>query len=536
MVEGGDTVLVHRHTGGVATPVIASVGIADPDTPISPAVDDDPRTRRALAPAPTDLTPDTPREGDTLSHTTTTRSPRHRCVLAALAATALALVSPAVLAPEPAAAGTYEVKTCDDGAGSSEGWEIREGNSNMAASKSCPSNGDQRRGLYVRTTDTSVSTGQVSIRFDAPRDTRLRELKATLRVANKDADRGGFGVGVQDQNRSRRFGCEADRCVGNVPGGGPGGRRETIDLGAASFVEVFVSCQASGTFCRFNGSGSDVYAALYGATVVVEDGTDPDLKVRGGSLAAGANPVQKRTADVVFDATDNTGIRSARLLVDGNEVAFDRYSYDETKPVPAENRSNGRLAVDTRELSDGPHTAQLVVVDSAGNEQSHEKSIIVDNGTRQGGNGGGSRDADSPRGGSGGGGGGGGGGGSGGGSSGTGGGPAIGASPLGLDSVSFATSRAVARNGSSVLFTGQVLDGGLPAANALVAVQARVGRRWVTFKIVRTDAFGNFASRYRFKRTRRSTRYQFRAHVAAQASLTTVDSTPRIVTVSPRRR
>jgi hypothetical protein len=178
-----------------------------------------------------------------------------------------------------------------------------------------------------------------------------------------------------------------------------------------------------------------------------------------------------------------------------------------------------------------------VVVDSAGNEQSHEKSIIVDNGTRQGGNGGGSEDADSPRGGSSGGGSGGGSGGSsGGGSSDTGGGPAIGASPPGLDSVSFATSRAVVRNGSSVLFTGQVLDGGLPAANALVAVQARVGRRWVTFKIVRTDAFGNFASRYRFKRTRRSTRYQFRAHVAAQATLTTVDSTPRIVTVSPRRR
>jgi hypothetical protein len=99
--------------------------------------------------------------------------------------------------------------------------------------------------------------------------------------------------------------------------------------------------------------------------------------------------------------------------------------------------------------------------------------------------------------------------------------------------VSLATSRRLVRNGRSVLFTGRVLDGGRPAGNALVAVQAKVGRKWVTFKIVRTDALGNFASRYRFKRTQRSTRYQFRAHVAAQGTLSTVDSLSRLVRVSP---
>lgn len=81
-----------------------------------------------------------------------------------------------------------------------------------------------------------------------------------------------------------------------------------------------------------------------------------------------------------------------------------------------------------------------------------------------------------------------------------------------------------------------MLDGGLPAANALVAIQARVGKKWVTFKIVRTDALGNFASRYRFKRTRGSKRFQFRAHVAAQGTLSTVDSLARFVRVSPRAR
>ena len=445
---------------------------------------------------------------------------------------ATAVVIAGLASPEIAGAGTYEVKACDDApGGSSNGWEVFQGNGGMAASKICPSNGDQRRGLYTRTTDTDVSGGEVSIRFEAPDDTRLRELRATLRINTKGAEPGTFGVGIQDDRRNLRFGCEAGRCTRNVPGNGPGGGRETISLDGAASVEVFTRCTASND-CSFSGSDNDIFAAVYGATVVIEDETAPELNAKGGSLAPGANPVQKGIADVVFDASDNTGIKSARLLVDGNEVDSDTYAYDETEPVPAENQSDRRLVIDTRRLSEGPHTAQLVVADSGGNEESYEKSIIVDNQADQSGDGGGGGDGDSRGdGGSNGGGGSGGGGGSN--SNGSGSGPGIVGPPVGLDTVSLATSRRLVRNGRSVLFTGRVLDGGRPAGNALVADQAKVGRRWVTFKIVRTDALGNFTSRYRFKRTRRSTRYQFRAHVAAQGTLSTVDSLSRIVRVSP---
>ena len=78
----------------------------------------------------------------------------------------------------------------------------------MAASKSCPSNGDQRRGLYTRTTDTKVSGGEVAIRFAAPEDTSLRDLKATLRINTKGADEGTFGVGIQDDRKNLRFSHE----------------------------------------------------------------------------------------------------------------------------------------------------------------------------------------------------------------------------------------------------------------------------------------------------------------------------------------
>lgn len=462
---------------------------------------------------------------------TLTRATAFRCSIFALAGVVASLG-----APSAAVAGTYEVKACDDApGGSSNGWEVRAGNGGMDASKNCPSNGSERRGLYTRTTDTNVSGGQVSIRFEAPEDTRLRELNATLRVATKGAEPGTFGVGVQ-ANGSLRFGCEAGRCTGDVTGGGPGGERESIDLGRASNVEVFTRCTGSND-CAFRGSDNDIFAALYGAAVVIEDETTPELDATGGSLAPGASPVQKGVADVVFDATDNTGIKSARLLVGRKEVDFDPYSYDETKPVPAENRSDGRLVVDTRQLSEGAHTVELVVSDSAGNEQTYTKAILVDNVADQSGNDGGGDDGGSSRDrSSSGGGGSGSGGGSGGGGSNSGGGSGIAPTPVGLDSVSLATSHGVVRNGRSVVFTGQVLDGGLPAPGSLVAIQARVGRRWSTFKVVRADALGRFTARYRFKRTFRPARYQFRAHVAAQGTLSTVDSLSHSVRVNPRRR
>jgi len=102
--------------------------------------------------------------------------------------------------------------------------------------------------------------------------------------------------------------------------------------------------------------------------------------------------------------------------------------------------------------------------------------------------------------------------------------------------VTLTRSRRAVRNGQSITFGGRVVDGGVPSANVLVALQARVGRRWVTFAVVRTDRFGNYTSRYRFTRTRRSTRYRFRAHVDAQGTVGTLDSGPQSVRVRPGRR
>ena len=70
-------------------------------------------------------------------------------------------------------------------------------------------------------------------------------------------------------------------------------------------------------------------------------------------------------------------------------------------------------------------------------------------------------------------------------------------------------------NGQAATFLGR-----LPGPNAegrAVALQARVGRKWRTFKQLRTDSDGHFHGRYRFTQTSGRVRYVFRALVKSQS-------------------
>jgi 5-hydroxyisourate hydrolase-like protein (transthyretin family) len=69
-------------------------------------------------------------------------------------------------------------------------------------------------------------------------------------------------------------------------------------------------------------------------------------------------------------------------------------------------------------------------------------------------------------------------------------------------------------NGDAARFKGRV-----PGPNAdgrAVAMQARVGRKWRTFKQLRTDSEGRFKGKYRFTQTSGRVRYVFRALVKRQ--------------------
>ncbi len=91
------------------------------------------------------------------------------------------------------------------------------------------------------------------------------------------------------------------------------------------------------------------------------------------------------------------------------------------------------------------------------------------------------------------------------------------------------------RNGQSLFFSGRVIDSGTPGVGALLALQVKQGRRWATFKILRTNTSGVWRSRYRFRRTFGSRRYTFRAHVPVQGGiLAPTDSRGVVVRVRGR--
>jgi hypothetical protein len=92
-------------------------------------------------------------------------------------------------------------------------------------------------------------------------------------------------------------------------------------------------------------------------------------------------------------------------------------------------------------------------------------------------------------------------------------------------------------NGQAVRFKGRlaVAPAGL-AAGKLVELQTKLSGRWQTFRTVRSDARGRWASSYRFRRTRGLVRYAFRVRLPAEAGYPFASgATPRIrVTVRGR--
>jgi hypothetical protein len=92
------------------------------------------------------------------------------------------------------------------------------------------------------------------------------------------------------------------------------------------------------------------------------------------------------------------------------------------------------------------------------------------------------------------------------------------------------------RNGQAVRFAGRLLGGPVPSAGKLVALQAKVGRRWRTFATPRANAKGVFRHRYRFTATTGLRRYAFRAVVARETAYPYERGVSRTVTVTVRGR
>jgi hypothetical protein len=99
---------------------------------------------------------------------------------------------------------------------------------------------------------------------------------------------------------------------------------------------------------------------------------------------------------------------------------------------------------------------------------------------------------------------------------------------------SLKADRSRLRNGQSVTFSGRLLGGMVPPTGVEVVLQAQTSRGWMSFKTIRTNASGRYASRYRFTATSGTRTYRFRAQVKSDSGYPWAASTTRSISVQVR--
>jgi hypothetical protein len=287
----------------------------------------------------------------------------------------------ALVAATQTHAATYDVLACGDAlAGANHSWTVSNTTpAKLETGNECAATGGNG-GLYARdAVDVSNATPQASAQwtFTAPPETRIVRLSSSRWIYKED----------DDDWRPALMADEApfETCAITYPAvacqlGAEGGQRSTVSFAPVQPLSVGVGCTAPTNSTCVNGALGHhaVEAVLYGATVTLSDSRTPTVSNVNGPLFASAYATGGQAA--TFDASDNTGIRSARLYVDGSPQTSTAYSCDFTYTVPCGNKSGAELSLDTRMLSDGSHSVQVGAVDAAGNEtKSAGQSVIVDN-------------------------------------------------------------------------------------------------------------------------------------------------------------
>jgi hypothetical protein len=114
--------------------------------------------------------------------------------------------------------------------------------------------------------------------------------------------------------------------------------------------------------------------AVANARMTVLDDSRPSLSV-GGPLWVDRPHV--RTDPAVVDATDNVGIRSLSILVDGVQKAASASTCDSTQRIPCPNVNDGSISLTAADFPDGLHTVTVRATDSAGNVSDASRSIQI---------------------------------------------------------------------------------------------------------------------------------------------------------------
>jgi len=287
----------------------------------------------------------------------------------------------------PARAGTYDVVTCSTTGpgGVNNAWstgpvgrvDLGTPNGNDLASYdaagSCAAGG-----LVMQSgSGTMVASWGTSRTFDffAPAGTQISKLVLWRDSSTRQTSTGGrwatsaslgdfspLGGPFGPDQCKPGFGFP-NPCSTGAPGFGANAVSR-YDL-ATNAIRLGLECGTdNGQIAGCDTPGPQGYFRLKAAVVTIRDDVAPKLEVTGSLLDDGWH---RADADVGYTASDNTGVRSARLVLDGTERSREDLACDYTRPLPCSNASNRRLGLGSTPITDGQHQLQLVVEDAAGN-------------------------------------------------------------------------------------------------------------------------------------------------------------------------
>jgi hypothetical protein len=289
-----------------------------------------------------------------------------RSQVAVLAALALAAAAPAA-----ARAGTYSVVSCDAAPhGANNAW-VGTATPKMAVTDVCPTGLAPQHGIaaLAKTEVGLAAQGATAEQaFDAPPGAAIVSLSTHLSMHRKETH---WAVGVYADGKLA-LGC-GSQDAGNLclySAAWPATAKVLDFPQGVRRVSAKTTCgRAAGCPTDDLDSGPFPERAgirLYSTTVRLRDDTLPALSdTKAGPLTNGA--WQRGSRTVAYAASDNVGIRTTRLYVDGQLREDLAPPCDFTQRAPCPNVPAGRYAVDTQALPDGTHQLRIEAVDTASN-------------------------------------------------------------------------------------------------------------------------------------------------------------------------
>ena len=267
-------------------------------------------------------------------------------------------------------AGSYEVRACD-GSGINRSF-VAVGSSMVASNGSCdaaPLLGMQVRNGLGSGTASAFTWGALEAVAPAGNVISGLRAKATAYDQKAAANLDGWRAGIADDSGYRWCGVPSPCAWGGAPS-----LPVALEGLSTTRLRLMVIC-ALGSGCRRN--AVQATTTLSDVILRIQDDQGPGIGAMRGALASGGGWVAGSIASG-FEVSDAAGIRSATISVDGTTVTGVEHQCDQYSMSPCPN-GGAEVTVDTRQLSDGPHSVIAHAVDAAGNGADQQSLINVDN-------------------------------------------------------------------------------------------------------------------------------------------------------------